>query len=261
MLLGKCVIDPIVQSHYSGLPRPSVTALLWKPMTDSTGKVKRDIAPGEPAFIRRLPEGVEYSWIKTIFVDLPSGLPTLLWASRSDSNPLLRTFNDRTVRATVRALRRAENSETNRELIAGVRHELVQLCLQELHSPWSPHPNVSISETLVAPQLFREGHRPPGPPVQHLRITVTKIITPRRGDPFAPAAAVVEQRFLASGPAAWDAAIPFIDHEQRDRIILELVHKHCARLLGVRVSTRWRSNYSPEGWRLITQHIVPRLYD
>ena len=114
-------------------------------MSDSTGKVERDIAPGEPAFIRRLPRGVEYTRIKIIFIDLPSGLPTLLWVSRSHSNALLRAFNDRTVRATVRALGRAENSETNRELTAGVRHELVQLCLQELHNPWSPHRDLSIS--------------------------------------------------------------------------------------------------------------------
>jgi hypothetical protein len=192
---------PLITRHHFEIPRFATALVVWKPMSDSTSKVKRDIAPGEPAFIRRLPEGVEYTLIKTIFIDLPSRLPTLLWAAHPDTSPLLRAFNDRTVRATVRALRRAENSETNRELIAGVRYELVQLCLQELHSPWSPHPDVSISEILVSPQLFREGHRPPGPPVQHLRITVTKTITPRRSDPFAPAAVVVEQRFLASRPS------------------------------------------------------------
>jgi hypothetical protein len=230
-------------------------------MIDSTAKVLRDIAPGEPAFIRRLPEGVDYTLIKTVFVDMPSGLPTLLWAARSDSNPLLQAFNDRTVRAVVRALRRAENSEVNRELIAGVRRELVQLCLQELHSPWSPHPDLRITETLVFPQLFRHGHQPTGPPVQHLRITVTRTVTPRRSDPPPPAVVVLEQCFLPSGPAPWDPAIPFIDPEERDRIILKLVNKHCRLLLGVRVSRRWRSNYSPAGWRLITQRIVPRLYE
>jgi hypothetical protein len=226
-----------------------------------TGNVERVVAPCEPAVIRRLPERVDYTLVKTIFIDLPSGLPTLLWAARSDGNPLLRAFKDRTVRAIVRALRRAENSEGNRELVAGVRRELIQLCLQELHNSWSPHPDLSISETLVLPQRFRDGHRPPGPPVQHLRITVTRTVAPRRVDPSPPAAVVLERCFLPSGPAPWDPTIPFIDPEERDRIILELLHKHCPRLLGLRVSRRWRSNYSPEGWRLITQHIVPRLYD
>jgi hypothetical protein len=31
--------------------------------------------------------------------------------------------------------------------------------------------------------------------------------------------------------------------------------------MNVRLSARWRSKYSPEGWRLITQHVVPRLYE
>jgi hypothetical protein len=230
-------------------------------MSESTSKSERGVAPLEPAVIRRLPEGVDYTLIKTIFFDLPSGLPTLLWAAGSNSNPLLRAFNDRTVRATLLALRRAEKSEPNRELIAGIRHELIALCLRALHSPWSPHPSLHISETLVFPRLFREGRRPPGPPVQHLRITVIKSVRARRSDPFAPEAVVVDQRFLASGPAPWDPAIPYIDPEERDRIMLELVHKHCPGLLNARVSRSWRSNYSPEGWRLITQHIVPRLYD
>lgn len=230
-------------------------------MNDSMGKIERDIAPGEPGFIRRLPPGVEYTLIKTIFIDLPSGLPTLLWATGSESSSLLRTFNDRTVRAIDRALRREENSGTNREHVALVRHELVQLCLTELNSPWSPHPGRSISVRLVFPQLFAAAHRPPGPSAQHLRIAVESTES-GRGRKQAPITALVlDERFVASQPAAWDASIPFIDTEERDRIILELVRKYFPRLLNVRVSARWRSKYSPEGWRLITQHIVPRLYD
>jgi hypothetical protein len=94
-------------------------------MQDRIENGRRDIAPLEPAFIRRLPDDVEYTAIRMIFVDLPSGLPTLLWGAQSDRNALLRAFKDGTVRAILRALRRAEISETNRDLIAGVRHELV----------------------------------------------------------------------------------------------------------------------------------------
>jgi hypothetical protein len=221
-------------------------------VNNSTDKLERDVAPGEPAFIRRLPAGVEYTLIKIIFIDLPSALPTLLWAASSDSTPLLRTFNERTVRAVVRVVRREENSETNREHAALIRHELVQLCLAELNSPWSPHPELSLSVRLVSPQLFAADHRPPGPSV-HVRITVAST------GPAGPT--VLDERFVASTPAAWNASIPFIDSEECDRIILDLVAKHFPRLLNVRVSARWRSKYSPEGWRLITQHIVPRLYD
>lgn len=222
-------------------------------MNDSMGKLERDVAPGEPAFIRRLPAGVEYTLIKMIFIDLPSGLPTLLWAASSESTPLLRTFNERTVRAIVRVVRREEKFETNREYAALIRHELVQLCFAELNSPWSPHPELWLSVRLVSPHLFAADHRPPGPSVQHVRITVES--TGSAGP------TVLDERFVASTPAAWNASIPFIDSEECDRIILDLVAKHFPRLLNVRVSARWRSKYSPEGWRLITQHIVPQLYD
>lgn len=243
--------------HPSLHPFPGSTArltgLVWSPVNDSMGKLERDVAPGEPAFIRRLPAGVEYTLIKIIFIDLPSGLPTLLWAASSESTPLLRTFNERTVRAIVRVVRREEKSETNREYAARIRHELVQLCLAELNSRWSPHPELSLSVRLVSPHLFAADHRPAGPSVQHVRITAAS--TGSAGP------TVLDERFVASTPAAWDASIPFIDSEECDRIILDLVAKHFPRLLNVRVSARWRSKYSPEGWPLITQHIVPRLYD
>ena len=217
------------------------------------GQLEPDVAPGEPAFIRRLPAGVEYTLIKMIFIDLPSALPTLLWAAPSENTPLLRTFNERTVRAIVRVVRREEKSETNRERAARIRHELVQLCLAELNSPWSPHPELSLSVKLVSPHLFAADHRPPGPSVQHVRITVENA--------GSAGPTVLDERFVASTPAVWIASIPFIDSEACDRIILDLVAKHFPRLLNVRVSARWRSKYSPEGWPLITQHIVPRLYD
>jgi hypothetical protein len=228
-----------------------------------TGTIERDIAPGEPSFIRRLPQGVEYTVIKTVFFDLPTALPTFLWAARSDNNPLLRAFNDRTVRAVDRELRRAENAQTNRDDVAGIRHELVQLCVQELSSPRSPHPGRWISVRLVSPQSFAAAHRPSGPPVQHLRITVHSIEPPQPGKKWAAGTTpvVFEERFVASKPADWNASIPFIDPAERDRIILELVGKHFPRLMNVRLSARWRSKYSPEGWRLITQHVVPRLYE
>jgi hypothetical protein len=222
-------------------------------VNDSAPKLEQDVAAGEPALIQRLPAGADYTLIKTIFIDLPSGLSTLLWAASSESTSLLRTFNERTVRAIIRVVRREEKSETNREFAALIRHELVQLCLAELNSPWSPHPQLSLSVRLVSPHLFAADHHPPGPSVQHVRITVES--TGSAGP------IVLDERFVASTPAAWNASIPFIDSEECDRIIVELVAKHFPRLLNVRVSARWRSKYSPEGWRLITQHIVPRLYD
>jgi hypothetical protein len=42
---------------------------------------------------------------------------------------------------------------------------------------------------------------------------------------------------------------------------MELLQKHCPRILSVRCGPRWRSKYPSVGWPLITQHLVPRLFD
>ena len=231
-------------------------------MNSSNKPVQPTIAPGEPGFIRRLPEGVEYTHIKTIFMDLPSALTTLLWSTPSQDDRLVAAFKGRTIRAINRALRREAETHRDRHEISAIRHELVSLCLHEANGTSSPHPTRRISVTHVFPQLFAEEHRPPGPSVQHVRITVTNSDRrrPRRkGAVTAPT--VLEERVIVSEPAAWDPSIPFIDPVAVDLAILELLRKHFPRLMGVRVGARWRSNYPPEGWRLVTQHVVPQLYE
>jgi hypothetical protein len=220
------------------------------------------IAPGEPAFIRRLAEGVEYTHIKTIFLDLPSALTTLLWLTPSQGNRLVAAFKGRTIRAIDRALRRQEQGQSNGPDSAAIRHELVSLCLHETNRPSSPHPERRISVTHVFPHLFDPTHRLPGPSVQHVRITVTSAephSQRRRRSVKTPT--VLEERIIVSEPAAWDPSIPFIDPDAVDRAVLDLLRKYFPRLLGIRVSARWRSNYSPEGWKLVTQHVVPQLYE
>src|SRR5262249_12961907 len=102
---------------------------------------------------------------------------------------------------------------------------------------------------------------PPGPSVQHIRITVSTVPRQPRGTRAAKASTVLEERVIDAGPAAWDPSIPFIDPDAVDRAVLELLRKHFPRLLSVRVGARWRSNYAPEGWKLVTQEVVPRLYE
>lgn len=223
---------------------------------------KPTIAPGEPVFIRRLPEGVEYTHIKMIFMDLPSALTTILWSTPSQDDRLVAAFKGRTIRAIDRGLRREVETHRDRHEISAIRHELVSLCLHEANGTSSPHPERRVSVTHVVPELFDEAHRPPGPPTQHIRITVTA--SPRRrhrSKRAANAPTVLEERVIVSEPAAWDPSIPFIDPDAVDRAILELLRNYFPRVMGVRVGARWRSNYSPEGWRLVTQHVVPQLFE
>jgi hypothetical protein len=216
------------------------------------------VADGEPAVIRRLPNGIDYTHIKAIFINLPSPLTTALWCAPSNSR-LIAAFKGRTIRAIDRALRREAQGSPD---AAAVRHELVALCLYEANHSSSPHPERRISVTHVFPNLFDEAHRPPGPSVPHIRLTV-RSVAPRRHHRRASTAVpeVLEERVIASEPAAWDPSIPFIDPKAFDLAVLELLRKHFPRMLGVRVGARWRSEYSPEGWKLVTQHVVPRLYE
>ena len=202
-------------------------------------RLQPTIAPGEPAFIRRLPAGVEYTHIKMIFMDLPSPLTTLLWSTSSQDDRLLTAFKGRTIRAIDCALRREAKGQRDRNEISAIRHELAQLALHEANGTSSPHPERRISVTHVMPQLFDEAHLPPGPPVQHLRISVTRSESQRpRRMRAAKTPTVVEERVIVSEPAAWDSTIPFIDPEAVDGAIFELLHKHFPRLMGLRIGAR-----------------------
>jgi hypothetical protein len=114
------------------------------------------IAPGEPAFVRRRPDGVEYTRIETIFMDLPSSLTTLLWSTPSEDDRLVAAFKGRTIRAIDRALRHEANTDRDRHEISAIRHELAQLALYEANRASSPHRERRISVTHVFPQLFDE---------------------------------------------------------------------------------------------------------
>jgi hypothetical protein len=211
--------------------------------------------------MRRLPEGVEYTHIKTIFIDLPSGLTALLWSTPSPGDTLVAAFKGKTIRAIDRALRREEQHQSGSQA-AAIRHELVNLCLSEANAASSPHPERRISVTFVAPQRFDPQHRPPGPSVQHVRIMVSSAELPRkRGRRVTMAPSVLEERIIVSEPAGWDPSVPFINPDAVDLSVLDLLRKHFPRLMGIRVSARWRSKYSPEGWKLVTQHVVPQLYE
>ena len=98
--------------------------------------------------------------------------------------------------------------------------------------------------------------------MQHVRITVTSAEPhSQRRRRAVKTLTVLEERIIVSEPAAWDPSIPFIAPDAVDRAVLDLLRKHFPRLLGIRVSARWRSNYPAEGWKLVTQHVVPQLYE
>jgi hypothetical protein len=223
--------------------------------------VQVPIAPGEPAFIRRLPDGVDYSRIKMIFMDLPSALASLLWSTPSSDDRVVTAFKEGSMRATDRALRR-ENPPTDRPEVSAIRHELVSLALRETNGSSSPHPQRWILVAHVFPHLFDAEHQPSGLTVPHVRITVYSAQPHReREKDGIRTPTVLEERVVVSKPPTWNPTISVIDSKTVDCVILELLSKHFFRLMGLRLGARWRSNYPPEGWRLISQHVVPRLFE
>ena len=65
-------------------------------------------APDEPAVIRRLPSGVEYTYVKLIILDLPSSLYLAPWLSTDTDDSIWSLFRGKTLRALDRALRLRE---------------------------------------------------------------------------------------------------------------------------------------------------------
>jgi hypothetical protein len=73
---------------------------------------------------------------------------------------------------------------------------------------------------------------------------------------------VLAEHFIVATPAPWgDASIPWHDSVEIDRVTMELLLRYFPQIMNVRCGPRWRSKYPPEGWPLITQHVVPRLFE
>jgi len=219
--------------------------------------------------LRRLPKEVEYTRIKMIFFDLPSSISTLTWQSAESGDALLTAFARKTARAVERQLRRLERAiptmdpsaaDRERERVRMVRNELVQLCFQEVNRSRAQGPVRSIEVALVTPDNFRPECRPPGPDTPHTRIRVferPRSKARRRRGPKV----LAERFFMATAAPSGDATIPWQDSDGIDRVTMELLLRFFPQVMSVRCGQRWRSKYPAVGWPLITQFVVPLLFE
>jgi len=224
---------------------------------------------GRLGVLQRLAPEVEYTRIKMIFLDLPSSISTLTWQSAESGDALLTAFAGKTARAIERELRRLERalptmdadvSGRERERVRLIRHELVQICFQEVERSRARGPAQSIEVALVNPQAFRPECRPPGPDRPHMRIRVCE--RPRSKARRRRAPKVLAERFIVSTAAPWgDASIPWQDTDEIERVIMELLLRFFPKVMNVRCGPRWRSKYPAAGWPLITQFVVPHLFE
>lgn len=204
-----------------------------------------------------------------IFFDLPSSISTSTWQSAESGDALLTAFAGRTARAIEWELRRVERAlptmdddaaGRERARIRMLRHELVQLCFQEVNRSRAQGPARSIVRALVTPELFRPECRPPGPDTPHTRIRVWERPNSKARGRSAPK--LLAERFFVSTAAPWgDACIPWQDTDEIERVIMELLLRFFPKVMNVRCGSRWRSKYPAVGWPLITQYVVPCLFE
>jgi hypothetical protein len=171
--------------------------------------------PPAPDVLQRLPQEVEYTYIKMIFFELPSSISTLTWLTPETGDALLTAFAGKTARAVERLLRRLERAlptmeadvaDRERQRVQMLRRELVQLCFQEVNRWRGQGPARSIERVLVTPHLLRPECRPPGPDTPHTRIRVSERL--RSNAARRPAPKVLAERFIVATPAPWNESIP-----------------------------------------------------
>jgi len=55
--------------------------------------------------------------------------------------------------------------------------------------------------------------------------------------------------------------VPWIDPDFVDQLYARLVRTHFRSVLSQLVGHRWRSHREAAGWPVLTQQVIPRLYD
>ncbi len=212
------------------------------PRAVSDGR-SRPLPPGEPAVIRRLPLGVEYTHVKMLVHSLPPWLTTMTWAADVD-DPVWAGFRGKSYRALDWALRKRElaceggpapAAAEERQRLMALRQEFVQQFLGEIN-----HPNRGgtrnrkwMSVRHVAPSRFLPQFRPP-----YLTRSgvVIEVWGPGRREPT-----LLDRRVVESGPPPWgDPKVKWVDLQRVHQSCTELFRKHFRDLMQKRVGHHWR---------------------
>ncbi len=211
--------------------------------------------------LRRLPAGVEYTFVKMIIAQAPPALTTLSWlAAAPDESPWGWFRARKSYRAIDRALQRqAQNLPANpqstvHQTFRAVRNQFVQQVLGAIDLA-ANRTKRWISITLSDPARLVETHRLPGPLRPTWVIGVWR--WSRKG-----AVLLAERRLLPGPPPGGHTRVAWFDPEQFDETCRALFRKYFPDVLRMKPGRPWRTNRrSTVGWPLITQGIVPALYD
>lgn len=216
------------------------------------------------AVLDRLPSSVEYTFVRIILAALPPVRETAVWVNDAATHEILTAFNQGTYGAVDRLLRQHEKAlvrvpengrDDARTLLDAARHSLAQLLLAEARAKAKAAGDCWITTRSVDPDRLGPPSEPCPLPGPGKVIDVWQIGRDRHAHRLAVAG-------VAAGPAPWgDQRNMWVDPVALNRRYLTLLRKYCRPLFRLRVGHAWRTRRAPSGWRVLTQQVIPQLYD
>jgi len=218
--------------------------------------------PNEPAVLQRLPREVEYTFVKAILADVPGPTITAVWTAGDPSDEITRRFRNKTYGAVDRALTRAEEAL---QRLSPHAETAERSTVQALRQAWVQQ---VVGETAgLRPNAMRIVARWTDPDRLGLPLTPTgldgpglviEVLLTVRSTHF-----LVERWALPAVLMPWrpDTGVPWVDPDLVNEIYTVLIRTYFRPILGKRVGQRWRTEREPAGWPVLTQFVIPAMYD
>jgi len=218
--------------------------------------------PNEPAVLQRLPREVEYTFIKMILADVPGPFMTAAWTDREPDDEISKRFRNNTYGAVDRALRKVEatlrklppdEQAARQPQVRWLRHAWAQQVLGETGALVSGA--MRIVTTRTDPERLGISPTPTGLDGPGLVIEVWLTVRERLY--------LVERWALPATLRPWrpEPQVPWIDPGLVDEIYAVLIRTYFRAILHKKVGQRWRTEREPAGWPILTQYVIPALYD
>jgi hypothetical protein len=218
-------------------------------------------APGEPAVLARLPAAVEYTYIKMILMSVLPAMYWVPWLDPHSTDPTWVRFGRGTFRAVDRILRREEQHlaaaghgvpTQAHDRLRMLRHLFVQHLVQAVRY-WDPE----CATRWIEIRLVSPPPDPQRPRRFEYREWVLDAWARRNGMPH-----MLEQVVVPPGVPPWgDERVLYYDPVLTDARTVEVVRRHFPEVMGQRIGQGWRSERAPGGWPMLTQKVIPALYD
>ncbi len=235
-----------------------------RPMSNSPDLSDVSFPSGEPAVIRRLPAGVEYTHVKQIIFGLSGPLDVLPWFTRLENDALgWSSFRRKSFRALDRVLCREEQrlletppQEHGREhqLVAMLRSQFVQHFRLALQLCGVPGKTRWVSTSFVSPSSGVSSESAPN--MAHRDLVI------KAWEATDDGACLLEHIVVPPGPPPWgDIRVAYYDPWLVDRLLAALFRRHFREVMRRRVGQGWWAERAPTGWPMLTQYAIPMLYD